>query len=761
MSLALYRQYRPGTLAEVVGQEHVTEPLGRALDSGRIHHAFLFSGPRGCGKTSTARILARSLNCVEGPTSQPCGECDSCIGLAPNGPGSDDVIELDAASHGGVDDTRELRSRVIYTPAKSRYRVYIIDEAHMVTKAGFNALLKTIEEPPEFARFVFATTEPEKVLPTIRSRTYNYAFRLVPTSILSGHLARVCESEGIPCDESALTRVAKASGGSVRDALSILGQLIAGSGPEGLTDAYVVTALGVTDSVLLDDVVAAMASRDGALIFAVVERVIESGHDPRRFVTDLLERLRDLVVIVNVPNADHPALLEIPPEQVDALRAQANAFGPAQLSRAAHLVSEGLTQVKGATAPRLQLELLMARLLLPEADADGAGLAARLERLENQLAATAIHPRGVVAPDPGRVPTEPVAAPPQEARRSVAAPAHPEESPAVAAPPAPSDRAEADPAASQPAEPAAESGEQRPPGQAARRSARPGGPSHAASSKGAPSAPPAPPAPPRLSAVQARNRGGSPDPEPTTAPSAGASDAAAAEQAWPPSPPSQPGNAEQDLSRIQQAWERVLQALGERGRVAWTLWAASTPIELRDGVLTVQVAESGRLRRLSQSRHDELLRQVIIDTLSLDVRVKPVAPGGETGVAADPIPAGPRSPDPTGAASDSDDGARAQRAQVETSPQGQPPVAEPRDDPRAARSSAPAGPRKPSPPSPSPRNASPRSRAVPAESGRSRDEDPQGGASRDDPDLADSHLAGEELLAKELGAVPIGEIGKG
>jgi DNA polymerase-3 subunit gamma/tau len=414
VSTALYRTYRPGRLADVVGQEHVTEPLSRALASGRLHHAYLLSGPRGCGKTSTARILARSLNCERGPTPEPCGECQSCVDLAPNGPGSIDVIELDAASHGGVDDTRELRERAMFSPVSSRYKVYIVDEAHMVTTAGFNALLKLVEEPPEHVRFIFATTEADKVIPTIRSRTFNYAFRLVPSRMLQEHLATICASEGVPADPAALALVARSAGGSVRDALSILGQLIAGSGPDGLTHDEVSTQLGVTDVALLDDTVAAMASGEGARLFAVVDRVVDAGHDPRRFATDLLQRLRDLIVLAAVPGDDALALLDAPDSEIEIMRHQVASLSLAELSRAADLVNDGLTQLRGATAPRLQLELLAARLLLPTADDSRAGIAVRLDRLERGASATSPAPRK--APEPAPAPrTAPDSAPPSAA----------------------------------------------------------------------------------------------------------------------------------------------------------------------------------------------------------------------------------------------------------------------------------------------------------------------------------------------------------
>ena len=384
--MALYRTYRPARLDDVVGQEHVTGPLRRALENDRVHHAYLFSGPRGCGKTSTARILARSLNCERGPTADPCGECQSCVDLAPNGPGSIDVIELDAASHGGVDDTRDLRERAMFAPASSRYKVYIIDEAHMVTPQGFNALLKLVEEPPPHVRFIFATTEAEKVLPTIRSRTHNYTFRLVPARTLRELLARNCESEGIAAEPAALALVARAGAGSVRDSQSILGQVISGAGPDGVTYAEAVAQLGMTDATLLDATINALADHDGAALFTVIDQVIDAGHDPRRFVTDLLERFRDLIVLHNVPHAAEIGLIDAPEDQVAREVEQSQRFGPSELTRAADVTSAALTELRGATAPRLHLEIMVARLLLPASDTDEAGTRARLDQLERRVA---------------------------------------------------------------------------------------------------------------------------------------------------------------------------------------------------------------------------------------------------------------------------------------------------------------------------------------------------------------------------------------
>jgi DNA polymerase-3 subunit gamma/tau len=383
MSLALYRKYRPSLFADVIGQEHVTIPLSNALSSGRIHHAYLFSGPRGCGKTSSARIMARSLNCEKGPTPNPCGECPSCKALVANGPGSLDVIELDAATHGLVDDARDLRDKAFFAPVQSRYKIYIIDEAHQLGPGAANALLKVVEEPPPHVIFIFATTEPEKLISTIRSRTHHYPFRLVPPGILAANLEKICNAEGVKVSKGVIPLVVRASGGSVRDAQSILGQLLAGAGTDGVSYDIAIQLLGFTDGALLDDAIDALAARDGATLFKTVDRVIESGHDPRRFTGDLLERLRDLMIVDALPEGGANAILrELSDDQLVRMRAQAERIGSAGLSRAADIAAEGLTQMRGATAPRLILELICGRILLPQGDDSERGLLTRIERLE-------------------------------------------------------------------------------------------------------------------------------------------------------------------------------------------------------------------------------------------------------------------------------------------------------------------------------------------------------------------------------------------
>jgi len=381
--MALYRKYRPSLFADVIGQEHVTVPLSNALESGKTHHAYLFSGPRGCGKTSSARIMARSLNCEKGPTPTPCGECQSCRDLVANGPGSLDVIEIDAATHGLVDDARDLRDKAFFAPVQSKYKIYIIDEAHQLGTGAANALLKVVEEPPAHVIFIFATTEPEKLISTIRSRTHHYPFRLVPPGTLAAHLEKVCEAEGVKVAKGVIPLVVRASGGSVRDALSVLGQLLAGAGKDGVSYEIAVQLLGFTDGALLDDAMGAIAARDGATLFQTIDRVIESGHDPRRFTQDLLERLRDLMIVDALQSTNATSILrELPDDQLERMRVQAQNIGQASLSRAADIASEGLTQMRGATAPRLILELICGRILLPIGDNGEAGMLARIERLE-------------------------------------------------------------------------------------------------------------------------------------------------------------------------------------------------------------------------------------------------------------------------------------------------------------------------------------------------------------------------------------------
>ncbi|MHC5795110.1 DNA polymerase III subunit gamma and tau [Lacisediminihabitans sp. FW035] len=391
MVTALYRRYRPETFAELIGQSQVTDPLRTALRNDRVNHAYLFSGPRGCGKTTSARILARCLNCAEGPTDTPCGVCPSCIELSRDGGGSMDVVEIDAASHNGVDDARDLRERAVFAPARDRYKIFILDEAHMVTPQGFNALLKIVEEPPEHVKFIFATTEPEKVIGTIRSRTHHYPFRLVPPAQMLEYVQSLCVSEKVDVEAGVLPLVVRAGGGSVRDTLSLLDQLIAGSEGSSVQYERAVALLGYTHGALLGEVVDALGARDASAAFAAIDRVIQTGQDPRRFVEDLLERLRDLIIVSATGDGAAAVLRGIQPDELERMAQQAARFGTAELSRAADVANAALTEMTGATSPRLHLELMIARVLVPASDETNRGALARVERLERRI--------GVDAPD--------------------------------------------------------------------------------------------------------------------------------------------------------------------------------------------------------------------------------------------------------------------------------------------------------------------------------------------------------------------------
>ena len=634
-SLALYRRYRPASFAEVKGQEQVTEPLTRALQAGRVSHAYLFSGPRGCGKTTSARILARSLNCVQGPTPEPCGVCESCVALAPNGPGSIDVIEIDAASHGGVDDARDLRERAFYAPVSGRFKVYIIDEAHMVTREGFNALLKLVEEPPAHLKFIFATTEPEKVIATIRSRTHHYPFRLVPPAVLRQLLGDIMVKEGVACEPEALQLVIRAGAGSVRDSLSVLDQLLAGSDEAGLTYDKTAFLLGYTDSTLLDEVTEAFAASDGAAVFHAVDRVVEAGLDPRRFAADMLDRFRDLIVLSAVPDAGQTGLIEAPADRLERMAEQAGKFGQAQLTRAAEVLSEGLVQMRGATAPRLLLELMCAQVLLPGASTDQSALLARLERLERGAAngAAPAAPAGQAADDAddGPVTAARASAEARPRARRDAGGGHrdtPGSQPDASAEARPTAHREAggghrdpghrDPGGDGPPGASAEARRGGPgdPGGAGRDPGHrdPGGDGPAGASAGA-------------------RRGGPGDPggdQPRDTPDSLPGTAAPPGPAGPtPAPPPAPAHPV-DAESLRRDWDAVLGTVKGVRRVAWILLQNATVQSLEDGVLTIRFAKEGDVKGFASSGCDADLKRVLAASFGLNVQVRALS-GADSG----------------------------------------------------------------------------------------------------------------------------------
>jgi len=800
VSLALYRRYRPDTFAEVIGQEHVTGPLQQALRNNRVNHAYLFSGPRGCGKTTSARILARCLNCEQGPTPTPCGECRSCRDLARGGPGSIDVIEIDAASHGNVDDTRDLREKAFFGPASSRYKIYIIDEAHMVSTAGFNALLKVVEEPPEHLKFIFATTEPEKVIGTIRSRTHHYPFRLVPPATLRSYLQEVCARESIQVEEGVFPLVVRAGAGSVRDSMSVMDQLLAGAGEEGVTYAMATALLGYTDSALLDELIHAFAANDGAAVFRLVDRVVDGGHDPRRFVADLLERLRDLVILSAVPDAAEKGLVDAPADRIEEMERQARSFGAAELSRAADIVNTGLTEMRGATAPRLQLELICARVMLPAAYEDERSLQARLEKLERQAvfgggggagggAGGSLDAGGggslgggAVAPSRPPVGTAGVGAP--EAA-STDAPGGPGTSgtrvapgvyglhgshPASAEAPAPSAQTAAAPPAPAPASPSAPANAQSARGAwPVPRSFTPGGGPAAAGTPG--------PAAPATSASASASAAATPPSAPASAPPPAVSSPAASGSA--PGSPSAPSPAAQaGAADVRRMWPQLLDAVKGRRRVTWMLLQQAQVAGFDGATLQLAFGNAGTRDGFVNSGHDEVLRQAVQDSVGASWRIECIvdpsggsagggdgsagggfggrgggagfggasggagfggsaAPGGSGGGAGGPL--GGSGPSAGSAAAGYAASAPAGAAGAPAQAQA---AAVPRAAAGAASSAAPSG-------RPAVDDLPPPPPYAPPE-----DDIPED----DDPDLDETALSGQDLIVRELGATVIEEI---
>ncbi|MDT0200506.1 DNA polymerase III subunit gamma and tau [Nocardioides sp. AE5] len=706
--LALYRRYRPETFAEVIGQEHVTEPLRAALANNRVNHAYLFSGPRGCGKTTSARILARALNCEQAPIADPCGECESCRDLARGGPGSIDVIEIDAASHGGVDDARDLREKAFFAPVKSRYKVYIIDEAHMVSPQGFNALLKLVEEPPPHLRFIFATTEPEKVIPTIRSRTHHYPFRLIPPRLLSSYLADLCEKEGVAIEPAALPLVVRAGGGSARDTMSVLDQLLGGAGPEGVTHALATGLLGYTPDSLLDEVVDAFAAGDGASVFGVVDKVIETGQDPRRFTEDLLRRLRDLVIVGAVPDASTSGLIDVGEDLAERLTAQAARFGVPGLSRAADLFATGLTEMRGATAPRLLLELICARVLLPAADDSTDGLMVRLDRLERRLSVTGVPTSDAPSPRLEAAQTVTVTAPAQAAPAPAAQASAPQ-APAAPTQPAPAPAAQAPEAPAQPA------------------------PEQPAPAQSAPSAPAAQP------------------------------------QAPAPQAPAAAGGL--GLADVRRLWPDIVEATKLKRRVTWIhLTQHAQVVAVDEKTLTLGFQNAGARESFVGGGSPEIVRQAAIDVVGTDWVVEAIVdPGAQAGGGAPAQPAQvPRRAEAAPAAQPAPD-PQQPAAHAPAAPAGAPPGAPSEPPPWATDDQPPPEPPPESAvaPEPAPSRAidaareaiaptrtGPVAPAAPAPDSASADAD----VDRDDPEMEDAQISSTELLQRTLGAQIIEEI---
>lgn len=720
MTTALYRRYRPENFAEVIGQDHVTAPLRQALRSGQVNHAYLFSGPRGCGKTTSARILARILNCAqnteENPTDTPCDVCESCRELARGGPGSLDVVEIDAASHGGVDDARELRERATFAPARDRYKVFILDEAHMVSNQGFNALLKIVEEPPPHIKFIFATTEPDKVIGTIRSRTHHYPFRLVPPDVLVPYLQQLCTSEGVPVASGVLPLVVRAGGGSVRDTLSVLDQLIAGSGGGELGYEGAAALLGYTQASLLDDLTEAIAARDGASAFRVVERVISTGHEPRRFVEDLLERLRDLIVIAASGNAADAALRDVPTDQLDRMRLQARHLGASELSRSADLCNAALTEMTGATSPRLHLELLMARLLLPAVEDTRSGFGARLDRLERGLPADgAAAVRVPVAGPPAAPPVvTPAPVPPPE-------PAPAEREPERAQPPAPVGAPTID-----------DTGESEP--------------SSAADDSPPWDVPPAPsgaepvvPDAPPVAATPAR------EVEPVAvAPSTPAVQPVAAA-------PAARASGGPDTEVLRRRWPEVLETVKGLRRVTWALIDPRNAqvAELDATTLKVAFDNPALATTFRNGAHADVVARAVRETLGFDVRVEGILAEQVTSAPA-PAAAAPRP-----AADERSNPRAVTPAEAAASWDDEPPMPEPPDDEPGEPATPETPPQDIAPPAPG--TARERGMAAARESASRSNPNVPDDPSPDDPDITTSSLIGAPLVAQMLGGTVIDE----